>query len=131
MRRIIKINENDLKNIINESVKRCLNELSYDDWKLMTPEEGAGLSEEDYKITIEVATNANKMNDWNDCDVFDVQTDEDGGVVFKVTFNDGIWVGRYDNDSDIKEHIGECVYSFVEAHGGADGGYDLIDWEII
>lgn len=131
MKRIIKINESDLHNMIFESVKRCLNEISYDDWKLMTPEEDAGLSEEDYKITIQVATDSAKLKDWSDCDVFDIENDVDGGVVFKVEFNDGIWVGRYDDDSDVKEHIGECVYSFVEAHGGADGGYDIIDWERI
>lgn len=131
MKKIVRINENKLYTIISESVKRCLNEISYDDWKLMTPEEDAGLTEEDYQITIEVATDEDKINNWSDCEIFDVVNDGDGGVVFKVTFNDSVWVGRYDDEYDTKERIDRCVYDFVEDHGGADNGYDIINWKKI
>ena len=131
MKKSITMNETQLHNLIFESVRQVLNELSYDDWKLMTPEEDAGLSSDDYKITIAVSTDESKLNNWGDCQVFDVVNNGDGSVTFKVTYNDNLWIGKYDDESDITGHAEDSAYDFVECHGGADGGYEIVGFEKI
>lgn len=125
-----KITEAQLNRLILNEVKTILNEISYDDWKLMTPEEDAGLSEYDVDITIRVAVDGNELENWSDCEKKHMEEDGDGGYIFETTFESSIWVGRYDNPEDERERCEECAYNFVKEHGDAAGGYEVIDYKI-
>ena len=127
MKKIVKINEQELRNIINESVKGVLNEISYDDWKLMTPEEDAGLELCEVEITLRVYCDYEDLRFWDDCEKSDVKQDEDG-VEFTTTFRDEIWVGRhvdyYDLEMSCKDCAREHAFSIC-------GDYEMLDFRIV
>ena len=130
-----KLTETRLKEIVMEEFQNVLKEWDdyipgYDAWKTMTPEEDAGLTDYDVEITIRVSIDADEMENWSDCEKKNIEEDGDGGVTFETTFNDSIWVGRYDEPEDEREKCDECAYEFVKNHGDAAGGYEMIDYEI-
>ena len=127
MKKIVKINEQELRNIINESVKGVLNEISYDDWKLMTPEEDAGLELCEVEITLRVYCDYEDLRFWDDCEKSDVKQDEDG-VEFTTTFRDEIWVGRHADYYDLETSCKDCAREYAFS---ICGNYEMLDFRIV
>ena len=135
MKKITRINERELHNIISESVKYILNELSYDDWKLMTPEENAHLSSYDVAITIGVVVSDDELNLWDDCEKRDIEQIDDGLTGFTTTFKSNVWISDWCDDWDsfddeLREQCEECASEFVHDHK-SEADYELVNYRRI
>lgn len=135
MKKVVRINEHELKHVISESVKHILNELSYDDWKLMTPEEDAHLSSYDVAITINVAVSDDELNLWDDCEKTDIEQIDDGLTAFTTTFKSNVWISDWCNDRDsfddeLREQCEECASEFVHNHR-SEADYELVNYKTI
>ena len=131
----IKIKESVLYNIINESVKRVLNEMSYDDWNLMTPKEDANLSSYDVEITIRVLVNNEELPLWDKFKKTEVNQIDGGLTEFVTTYRDSVrisdWCRDRDNfEDELREQCQESASSFVNQHGNSTE-YELLNYEII
>lgn len=131
----VKIKESVLYNIINESVKRVLNEMSYDDWKLMTPEEDANLSSYDVEITIRVLVDNEELPLWDEFKKTEVNQLDDGLTEFVTTYRDEVWISGWCRDRDsfedeLREQCQESASSFAKQHGN-NTEYELLNYEII
>lgn len=131
----VKIKESALYNIINESVKRVLNEMSYDDWKLMTPEEDANLSSYDVEITIRVLVDNEELPLWDKLKKTEVNQIDGGLTEFVTTYRDSVWISDWCRDRDsfedeLREQCQESASSFVNQHGNSTE-YELLNYEII
>ena len=131
----VKIKESVLYNIINESVKRVLNEMSYDDWKLMTPEEDANLSSYDVEITIRVLVDNEELPLWDKFKKTEVNQIDDGLTEFVTTYRDSVWISDWCRDRDcfedeLREQCQESASSFVNQHGNSTE-YELLNYEVI
>lgn len=131
----IKIKESVLYNIINESVKRVLNEMSYDDWKLMTPEEDANLSRYDVEITIRVLVNNEELPLWDKFKKTEVNQIGGGLTEFVTTYRDSVRISDWCRDRDcfedeLREQCQESASSFVNQHGNSTE-YELLNYEVI
>lgn len=131
----VKIKESVLYNIINESVKRVLNEMSYDDWKLMTPEEDANLSSYDVEITIRVLVDNEELPLWDKFKKTEVNQIDGGLTEFVTTYRDSVWISDWCRDRDsfedeLREQCQESASSFANQHGNSTE-YELLNYEII
>ena len=131
----VKIKESVLYNIINESVKRVLNEMSYDDWKLMTPEEDANLSSYDVEITIRVLVDNEELPLWDEFKKTEVNQLDDEVTEFVTTYRDEVWISGWCRDRDsfedeLREQCQESASSFAKQHGKSTE-YELLNYEII
>lgn len=131
----VKIKESVLYNIINESVKRVLNEMSYDDWKLMTPKEGANLSNYDVEITIRVLVNNEELPLWDKFKKTEVNQIDGGLTEFVTTYRDSVRISDWRRDrnsfeDELREQCQESASSFVNQHGNSTE-YELLNYEII
>ena len=131
----VKIKESALYNIINESVKRVLNEMSYDDWKLMTPEEDANLSSYDVEITIRVLVDNEELPLWDKFKKTEVNQIDGGLTEFVTTYRDSVWISDWCRDRDsfedeLREQCQESASSFANQHGNSTE-YELLNYEII
>ena len=131
----VKIKESVLHNIINESVKRVLNEMSYDDWKLMTPEEDANLSSYDVEITIRVLVDNEELPLWDKFKKTEVNQLDGGLTEFVTTYRDEVWISDWYRDRDsfedeLREQCQESASIFVNQHGNSTE-YELLNYEII
>ena len=135
MKKSITINESQLHNLIFESVRQVLNELSYDDWKLMTPEEDANLSSYDVEITIRVLVDNEELPLWNKFKKTEVNQLDDGLTEFVTAYRDEVWISNWCRDRDsfedeLREQCKESASSFVNQHGSSTE-YELVDYEVI
>lgn len=131
----VKIKESVLYNIINESVKRVLNEMSYDDWKLMTPKEDANLSNYDVEITIRVLVNNEELPLWDKFKKTEVNQIDGGLTEFVTTYRDSVRISDWCRDRDsfedeLREQCQESASSFVNQHGNSTE-YELLNYEVI
>lgn len=89
MRTIVKLTEKEFHNIIFESVKRYLNEISYDDWKLMSPYDDLKYESIDCRFVVELVTSVAGMEKWKrGFDISDVKIIDGECAVFTITFED-------------------------------------------
>ena len=135
MKKSITINETQLHNLVFESVRQVLNELSYDDWKLMTPEEEAHISSYDVEITIRVLVDDEELNLWDNCKKSEVNQLDDGLTEFVTTYRDEVWISDWCRDNDdfydeLREQCQESASSFVNQHGNSTE-YELLNYKII
>ena len=135
MKKSITINETQLHNLIFESVRQVLNELSYDDWKLMTPEEDANLSSYDVEITIRVLVDNEELPLWDRFKKTEVNQLDDGLTEFVTAYRDSVWISDWCRDRDsfedeLRERCEESASSFANQHGNGTE-YELIDYEVI
>jgi hypothetical protein len=100
--------------------------MDYDSWKTMNPHENTGISNEDYRITLEVSIDADKMSEWSGCKLSNVVIDDEIAT-FNVSYIDSIQIGKYDSEDDIEEGVKDSAHSFVEGHGGA-GWYEVVGY---
>ena len=131
----VKIKESALYNIINESVKRVLNEMSYDDWKLMTPEEDANLNSYDVEITIRVLVDNEELPLWDEFKKTEVNQLDDEETEVVTTYQDEVWISGWCRDRDsfedeLREQCQESASSFANQHGNSTE-YELLNYEII
>lgn len=131
----IKIKESVLHNIINETVKRVLNEMPYDDWKLMAPKEDANLSNYDVEITIRVLVNNEELPLWDKFKKTEVNQIDGGLTEFVTTYRDSVRISDWCRDRDsfedeLREQCQESASSFVNQHGNSTE-YELLNYEVI
>ena len=93
--------------------------MSYDDWKLMTPEEDKGLVEVDYVVTAKVSADKEDFERyWKTAKgVSQIEycnwDEEDAYAEFYFKYTTSIWISDFEDDDGIKELIEEDAYEIT------------------